>query len=109
MATLSLAIASQTSRRAVSTGAVFGFFLIATAIGNVLVETTSGDARTYAVLLSPLDVADGAVRWLFGAEPASDSAVRESGLDGVYFMLAAIGYSVVAMGLLLRRFLRMSV
>jgi ABC-2 type transport system permease protein len=109
MAPVSLAIASQTSRRAFSTGAVFGYFFIATAIGNILVETLTGDARMYAVLVSPLATLVGTVYWLFGVTPPTDGAVDTAGLEGFGYMLASLAYTAVAMAVLLRRFLRMSV
>jgi ABC-2 type transport system permease protein len=109
MALVSLAIASQTSRRYLSMGAVFGYFLIATAIGNILVETTTGDARMYSVLVSPFDVLAGTVHWLFDAPPSSESAVEKAGLDGVYYMVASIAYSAAGLAVLMRRFLKMSV
>jgi ABC-2 type transport system permease protein len=109
LASISLAIAAQASRRAISTGAVFAYFVIATTIGNILVETITGDARMYAILVSPLDTIDGAVRWMFGASPIEESAAEKAGLDGPYYMLATVAYTLVAIGVLLRRFLRMTV
>ena len=109
MAAVSLAIASQTSRRAISTAAVFGYFAISTAVGNILVETTTGDAASLSILISPLEVLDGAVRWMFGANPIAESAQEKAGLDGEYYLLTSFAYTLVALGVLLRRFLRMSV
>ncbi|HLF79487.1 MAG TPA: ABC transporter permease subunit, partial [Dehalococcoidia bacterium] len=45
MASVSLAIASQTSRRAFATGAVLAYFVIFATLGGILVETTTGDVQ----------------------------------------------------------------
>lgn len=109
MASMSVAIASQTPRRAISTGAVLAYFVIFTAIGGILVDTTSGTAQDVSVLLSPLDLLEGAVRWLFNAPPTEGSTVAKSGLDGGYYALAAVAYTVAAMAVLYRRYIRMTV
>jgi ABC-2 type transport system permease protein len=109
LASISLAIAAHASRRAISTGAVFAYFVIGTTVGNVLVQTISGDATTYAILVSPLDVVDGTVRWLFGAPSIEGSSAEKAGLDGPYYLLATAAYTIAATAVLLRRFLRMTV
>jgi ABC-2 type transport system permease protein len=109
MGSVALCVASQTPRRALSTGAVLAFFVILDSLGRVLVETTSGDAQKYSVLLSPLDVLNGAVEWIFSAAPEADSAVAKSGLSGELLFLAAIVYTAAALTLLFRRFQRLSV
>ena len=109
MASVSLAIAAQTPRRAFSTGAVIGYFIIATAVGAILVNTVTGDAQRFAILLSPFDTLFGAIRWLFDAPPPEDSNIAKSGLEGGYYLLACLGYTFVATVVLYRRFLRMSV
>jgi ABC-2 type transport system permease protein len=109
MSSVSLAIASQTSRRAFATGAVLMYFVISTAVGAILVETVTGDARMYSVLVSPVATVEGAVLWLFGGEAPIDSAVAKSGLDGPVFFLVTLAYTSVAAGLLFRRFQRMNV
>ena len=109
MGGISLTIASQTSRRALATGAVLGYFVIFTAIGSVLVETLTGDVRQYTLLLSPLDLLHGAVLWLFGATPEPGSDLDEAGLAGGYYFLAAWIYIVVPLAFLFRRLQRLAV
>jgi ABC-2 type transport system permease protein len=109
MSGASLAIGSQTPRRAWATGAVIAYFVIATALGSILFETIGGDDGGYALLLSPFAVLNGAVSWIFGAEPEAGSEVAEAGLDGVTYLAAALGYTVLSLGLLYRRFTRMAV
>lgn len=109
MAGVSLAIGSQTSRRAFATGAILAYFVLFTAIGTVLLETATGDVQRFAGLISPFTVLDGAVYWLFSAEPSLDSDLEKADLAGGFYLLAALAYSAVSIGLLLRRFLRLSV
>jgi hypothetical protein len=109
MASVSLAIASQTSRRAYATGATLAFFVILAAIVAVLVDTTTGDVQRYVALVSPFLVLDGAVFWLFGASWPAGSALERSGLEGGFYLLAAACYTAVALALLYRRFLRLAV
>jgi ABC-2 type transport system permease protein len=109
MASIGLATASQTSRRAFSTGAVIIFFVVLTSLGNILAETTTGDAQRYSLLLSPIAVLDGAVHWLFSAEPAFDSYLAESGISLGLCVLVALGYAAVALAVLYRRLGRLNV
>lgn len=108
MGSVSLVIASQTSRRAFATGAVLAYFVIFTAVGNVLAETTTGEFRRYSILLSPVDLLEGAVYWIFSA-PLPDGSAAQSGLGGAYFFITALAYPILAVGLLLRRFQRLSI
>jgi ABC-2 type transport system permease protein len=109
MASVSLGIACHTTKRALSTGAVIVYFVVLTTVGRNLIETTTGDARQYVVLLSPVDILDGIVYWLFGAEQGPDSFSRIAGQSGeVYFATAAV-YSIVCLVIVYRRFLRLVV
>ena len=54
MGSVSLAIAVQSSRRAISTIAVLGYFVISLALSEILLETISGDSAGY----SPSALAD---------------------------------------------------
>ena len=109
MSGVSLAIASQTPRRAWATGAVIAYFVIAAALGSILRETISGDGGGYSLLLSPFAVLNGAVYWIFNAAPDAESEIAKADIEGVYYFLAAIGYSVVSLAVLYRRFLRLTV
>jgi ABC-2 type transport system permease protein len=109
MSSISLAIASQTSKRAIATGAVVAYFVIFTALGSILVETTTGDVQRYVVLLSPANVLDGSVYWFFDAPPPFDSDLEKAGRPGYVYFLAAIGYTAVSLGGLYRRYLRLAV
>ena len=109
MGGISLTIAGQTARRALATGAVLAYFVIFTAIGSILVDTLTGDARQYALLVSPLGLLEGAVYWLFSATPRPGSELANAGLAGGYYFLAACIYIVVPLALLFRRLQRLAV
>jgi ABC-2 type transport system permease protein len=106
---LSLAIASQTPRRAWATGAVIAFFVISAALGGILFETMGGDNAKYVLLVSPFAVLEGSVLWIFGAEPEFDSQLAEASMNGAIYLVTAIAYAVVSIGIVYRRFLRLSV
>jgi len=109
MAALTLAIASQTPRRALATGAVLLFYVILTVMGSILVETTTGTVQSYVILISPFDVLNGAVHWIFGVAPPLDSDLAKADLWGGVYFLVATGYIAGSLALLYRRFQRLAV
>ena len=109
MASLTLAISIHTSRRAFSTGAVIAIFVIMTAIGGILVNTLTGSAQQYSLLVSPLGVLEGMVYWVFGVAPVSDSNVAMADLPGGYYVVAILLYTAICIAVVYRRIIRMSV
>jgi ABC-2 type transport system permease protein len=109
MSSLTLAMAAQTPRRAWATGAVIVYFVVASALGAILLELMSGDGAGYVLLVSPFATLQGAVYWLFGDPLPVASDAAKADLDGAYYLLAALGYTVLSLGLLYRRFTRMAV
>jgi ABC-2 type transport system permease protein len=109
MASVSLAISVQTSRRAFATGAVIATFTIMTTIGGILANTLTGSVQQYSLLISPLGLLEGAVYWIFGATPQPDSNLANVDLNGVFYAVAAIAYTCVALGVLYRKMQRLAV
>jgi hypothetical protein len=109
MGSISLAISAQTPRRAWATGAVILYFVTTTTVGAVLFEALGGDDAGYALLVSPFAVLEGSVLWIFGEEPAVGTELAEADLSGTVFFLAALAYTAVALGVIYRRFLRLTV
>ena len=109
MASVTLAISIHTARRAFATGAVIAAFVILTAMGGILVNTLEGGAQEYALLISPFDMLEGMVYWVFGEEPMRDSDLARADLWGGYYLIAALIYSAIAMAVFYRRVMRMSV
>lgn len=109
MGALSLAIACQTPRRMWATGAVVIYFITATALGAILAETIASSDGDYAFLISPLHVLEGTVYWIFNTTPDLNSDIYGVAVDGVYFFAAALGYSLVGLGIVYRRFAKMAI
>jgi len=109
MSAMSLAIACQTPRRAWATGAVIVYFVIATALGAILQETISSDDGDYALLISPIHVLEGTVYWIFNSTPEFDSDLFGITVDGVYFFAAAVGYSLLGLAVVYRRYWKLGV
>ena len=109
MASLTLAISINTSRRAFATGAVIAAFVILTAMGGILVNTLDGGAQQFSLLISPIGLLEGVVYWVFGVEPLADSELRKADLPGGYYVVAAVVYTAICLAVLYRRILRMSV
>ena len=78
-------------------------------IGTILVETLTGDARQYALLISPADLLAGAALWLFNAAPEPGSDLDSAGLAGRYYFLTAWVYVVVSLAFLFRRLQKQAV
>ncbi|HEX5370363.1 MAG TPA: ABC transporter permease subunit [Dehalococcoidia bacterium] len=109
MGSVSLAIAVQTSRRAFATGAVIATFVILTAIGGILADTLTGSLRHYSLLISPFGLLEGAVYYIFNAPPKFDSNLDHAGLNGVWYVVAALVYTAIAVGVLYRKMQRLAV
>ena len=100
LATLSLAIAAYTPRRAYATGAIIAVFIVTAAIGGILGEAiSSGPLGDLSQLLNPMVPIDGTRDWLLG-DTIADSPVGSSGfplyLFGVEWLaIALVGTAVV--------------
>jgi ABC-2 type transport system permease protein len=109
LATLSLAIASQSARRAISTIAVLGFLTISLVLSSILVNTLDGDIARYTILLAPMNTLEGLIYWLFSQRTPFESDLREADLSGGVYLLACLAYAGVAVAFLLRRYRKLSV
>ena len=100
---LSAAVASMTSRRAYSTAAIIGVFLIPNIAAAMLVGLDTGTIGQVAALLSPADVLDGVNAFLFDARP-ENVTVRRAGIDGWVYIVASAAWIVGGLALLARRY-----
>jgi hypothetical protein len=78
-------------------------------LGSILFEVISGEGRDYALLISPLSVLEGSVHWIFNSAPHPESEIAQTELNRIYYFLAALGYSVVSLAIVYRRFARLAV
>lgn len=108
MGSVSVSIASQSHRRAISTIAVLGYILISYTVANIMVETLDSSAGSYAILLSPVAALDGLIYWLFGASPEPNSPMETADLSGLVYLAAAAAYVAAFLGYLYRRFQRLA-
>lgn len=106
-AAVSLAIASQTSRRSYATVAVVAWFLLTLPIAGILVFEVGG-AGKLAAFLSPFDFMYGAVLWIFNADPGTDSTQTEAGYALWTYGVAIALYAAAGIYFTLRRFQRIA-
>lgn len=107
MASLALAVAAFTPRRAYATAGIFALFYITLAVASVVAEVSrrngGGALRDLAPLLSPTATLDLLTAWLFDTR-VTDTVFRASTLPGVAYLVASLGLFAVAMGVLLWRY-----
>lgn len=109
MASLSLAVAAFTSRRAYATAGIFALFYISLAVASVVAETarqTRGRSwGQVASALAPTATLDGLTAWLFDGRPTG-AVFRAGVLPGPVYLAVAVGMTAAAMGLLAWRYRR---
>jgi ABC-2 type transport system permease protein len=107
LGSLSMVIAAHTPRRAYATVGIIAALIIPSIVVAILSELSFGEIGDLLVLLSPSDVLDGINAALFDTAPGSP-VVLEADLPGYAYIAAAIIATVAAIGLTIRRFLRIS-
>ncbi len=107
LGSISMAISAFTPRRAYATAGIIAAVLIPSIVVALIAELMSGDIADWAVLLSPSDVLDGTNAALFGARPES-GAVAQANLGGIAYILAAMVGLAVAVGMTIRRYLKIA-
>jgi ABC-2 type transport system permease protein len=106
MASVGLALASLTARRAHGSAAVIAFFLLLPAASGIIREILAGDAKRYALAVNPFVVTQGFANWLFDVQAKRRSLVRAADLPGETYLYVIAGTCVVAVAVLLLRFRR---
>lgn len=104
VASFSLAIAAQTSRRAYSTIAILAVFLLTVAVAATMAELTDRWIAAPAVLVSPFDIIYGFTRWMFRAELNPNETVAKLDFEGVTWFIVAVVWTVAAIAVLIRRY-----
>jgi ABC-2 type transport system permease protein len=105
LATLSLAVASLTPRRAYATAGIIALFIIPPILIALVTEIVRGDATRYSVLFGVGQVLDGLNAFAFGRAPG-DELVREARLPGLAYVAAAVAMVAAALAVLIRRYQR---
>jgi ABC-2 type transport system permease protein len=117
MASVALAIASQTSRWPLASGGVIAYFAITFVVAAILVHTLETGPPRYAFLFSGFHVMRGLTLWVFGVTPtlavdeedgslANDLALADVAL--ILYAVAAAVTIVAALSVLYRRYRRMA-
>lgn len=92
MATLALAVAAQTPRRAYATGTILGIFTVTWIIAGIITALAEGSTTGIALLFSPFWMLRGVAFWLFQAEYSSDSPLGYADLPGPLYGATALIY-----------------
>lgn len=108
VAAIGLTIASQTPRRAYSTVGILVAFLLTSAIAAAVFAAAENDTGRLVLLFSPFHLARGSTLWIFNASPPVDSQFEKADLPGIAYALSAVSLALIALGLLLHRYRRIS-
>jgi ABC-2 type transport system permease protein len=106
MASLALAVAAFTPRRAYATAAIFALFYITLTVVAITSVAAKGDLARYVLVLAPTNALEGLTSWFFGATPGQPLADAALGV-GVY-ALAAAAMALASIGVLIRRYARIA-
>ena len=106
-ASVSLAIATQTHRRAYATIAVIIWFLVTFPISGILVNEVGGVGKA-AIVLSPFEFLYGATAFIFNASPENGSPLDNSGLQLWVFLVVTFAYLAAGIAVVIRRFDRIA-
>jgi len=106
IASIGLAIASQTSRRAYAAVAIIALFLVTGAVIDVTLSVSDGGLARNAIFASPLHVMIGFTYWLFGTAVTGELEVADR--PGETYALAVAVIIGFALWVLDRRYGRIS-
>jgi hypothetical protein len=107
IASVGLCVAAYLPRRAYSTAAIVGAFIVTLAIAHILMESIDPAAARYFLLVSPV-AWEGTILWLFRVDPDSRNVLADASLGGWVYLLAVLATIAAAFALTLRRFGRVS-
>jgi ABC-2 type transport system permease protein len=107
IAAVGLCIAAYLPRRAYSTAAIVGVFVLTLSASHILMNTVDPAYARYVLLVSPV-AWEGAILWLFRVDPDPTNVLADAGLGGWVYLLAALASIAVAFVLTLRRFARVT-
>jgi ABC-2 type transport system permease protein len=106
IASIGIAIAAYTPHRAFATVGIVVAFILPLIVAGILVNDIDTVATRYAVFISPLDLIDGFTAWIFRTAPDSGTTVEAAGYDLWQYFAVALGVTLVAALVLVRRYRR---
>ena len=101
---LSMAVSAYTPRRAYATAGIIALFLVPSLVAQIVLGLGSGAVGTWLVLLSPGTIIDGTAALFFGSDLPESFFFFD--LPRWTFLASAIGVTLVAVALTIRRFVR---
>jgi ABC-2 type transport system permease protein len=107
IASVGLCIAAYLPRRAYSTAAIVGAFILTLAIAHILMESIDTGYARFVLLVSPV-AWEGVVLWLFGVDLDPGNVLSDASFGGSVYLLAVLATIAVTFALTLRRFGRVS-
>jgi ABC-2 type transport system permease protein len=107
VASVGLCIAAYLPRRAYSTAAIVGAFVLTLSISHILMNSVDTAYARFALLLSPV-AWEGAILWFFGVDPGPENVLTDANLGGWVYFLAVLATIAVTFALTLRRFRRVA-
>jgi ABC-2 type transport system permease protein len=108
IAGIGLAIAAQTPRRAYSTVGILAAILLTSAAGASVFEAADRSVGRFVLLFSPFHIIRGFTLWFFDVAPDSGSQLAEADLPGIAYVVAAASIALLMLGLVLRRYEKIS-
>ncbi len=107
VASVGLCIAAYLPRRAYSTAAIVGAFVLTLSISHILMNSVDTAYARFALLVSPV-AWEGTILWFFRVDPSPGNVLNDAGLGGWVYLLAVLALIAVTFALTLRRFARVS-
>jgi len=107
IASVGLCIASYLPRRAYSTAAIVGTFILTLSIAHILMNSIDPAVARFFLLGSPV-AWEGAILWLFRVDPDARNVLTDADLAGWVYLLAVLVTIAATFALTLRRFGRVS-
>jgi ABC-2 type transport system permease protein len=104
LAAISLAVASQTPRRAFATGAILAVFHIAWVIVDIIVAFSEDSVTRFVILISPLHVMRGFTMYIFDATPGVDTSLDTAGVAGEIYVVVGVLFILLASAYVAQRY-----
>ena len=108
MASVSVAIASFTSRRGIAAAAILGYFILSAGVTEILREAIEREWDVWLALLNPFVALGGFANWVFDARATMGNDLVGLDIPGWGFGAACALYIVAAMTVLLIRYRRIA-